>query len=96
TSRYSWLELTPETGRKHQLRRHLKHIFHPIVGDTNYGDLRQNKAIREHLNVHRLMLHARSLSFTRLSDSQQQTVTAPVDENWQRLAEAFGWTLQQK
>ena len=41
TSRYSWAELTPHTGRKHQLRRHMKHIFHPIVGDTNYGDLRQ-------------------------------------------------------
>jgi len=34
TSRYSWAELTPHTGRKHQLRRHMKHIFHPIIGDN--------------------------------------------------------------
>ena len=63
TSRYSWAELTPHTGRKHQLRRHMKHIFHPIVGDTNYGDLRQNHAVAEHIGTQRLMLHARSLSF---------------------------------
>ena len=49
TSRYSWAELIPHTGRKHQLRRHMKHIFHPIVGDTNYGDLRQNHATAAHL-----------------------------------------------
>src|SRR5699024_1586179 len=44
TARYSHLTLFPYTGRKHQLRRHLKHIFHPIIGDTAYGDLHQNRA----------------------------------------------------
>lgn len=39
TSRYSLLHITPKTGRKHQIRRHMKHIFHPIVGDTTHGDL---------------------------------------------------------
>lgn len=40
TSRYSWLEVNLKTGRKHQIRRHLKHIFHPIIGDTTHGDLK--------------------------------------------------------
>ena len=48
TSRYSLLSLTPETGRKHQLRRHMKHIFHPIVGDTTHGDGKHNNMFREH------------------------------------------------
>lgn len=82
TSRYSWAELTPHTGRKHQLRRHMKHIFHPIVGDTNYGDLRQNHAVAEHLGTNRLMLHARALSFKSLENGERVQITAPTDEQW--------------
>lgn len=67
TSRYSWVQLSPHHGRKHQLRRHMKHIFHPIVGDTSYGDHHQNRAIRQHVGVSRLMLHARQLTFPDLS-----------------------------
>lgn len=82
TSRYSWAELTPHTGRKHQLRRHMKHIFHPIVGDTNYGDLRQNHAVAEHLGTQRLMLHARSLSFQSLEHGHTVTAVAETDAQW--------------
>ena len=48
----------------------MKHIFHPIVGDTNYGDLRQNHATAAHLGPTRLMLHARSLSFQRIENGE--------------------------
>lgn len=76
TSRYSWVQLTPYHGRKHQLRRHMKHIFHPIVGDTSYGDHHQNRAIRQHVGVSRLMLHARQLTFPDLSQySSTQTAS---------------------
>lgn len=61
TSRYSLVELQPKTGRKHQLRRHLKHIFHPILGDTTHGDGKQNKLFREQLGCERLLLHAQAL-----------------------------------
>ena len=40
--RYSLVELAPLTGRRHQLRRHLAHLRHPIIGDINYGDNKQN------------------------------------------------------
>lgn len=93
TSRYSWVALRPTTGRKHQLRRHLKHVFHPIIGDTSYGDHHQNRAIREHLAIHRLMLHARSLSFYRLADSMPVTLTAPVDDDWAQMMTRFGWDI---
>lgn len=63
-SRYSLIELSPETGRKHQLRRHMKHVFHPIIGDTTHGDGKHNKLFRQHFNSHRLMLAATKLSLT--------------------------------
>ena len=91
TSRYSWLALTPHTGRKHQLRRHMKHIFHPIVGDTTYGDNAQNRAVAAHTGTSRLLLHARALEFKRLSDGLILTVEAGTDAAWQRVAAAFGW-----
>ncbi|MRJ43690.1 tRNA pseudouridine(65) synthase TruC [Idiomarina loihiensis] len=63
TTRYSLVQMQPEMGRKHQLRRHMAHIRHPIVGDTNHGDGRHNNFFREHFNCHRLLLAATGLSF---------------------------------
>ncbi|WP_417684878.1 tRNA pseudouridine(65) synthase TruC [Pseudidiomarina gelatinasegens] len=63
TSRYSLVELHPKTGRKHQLRRHMSHLRHPIIGDSNHGDGRHNRFFREHFGLNRLMLAATSLSF---------------------------------
>lgn len=61
TSRYSLIMVQPETGRMHQIRRHLKQAFHPIIGDTTYGEGRHNRFFRSHYGIHRLLLHARSL-----------------------------------
>ncbi len=58
TTRYGLVELEPKTGRKHQLRRHLAHLRHPIIGDSKHGDLRQNRSGAEHFGLQRLMLHA--------------------------------------
>ncbi|MEE6076113.1 tRNA pseudouridine(65) synthase TruC [Avibacterium paragallinarum] len=91
TSRYSLVRLIPQTGRKHQLRRHLKHIFHPILGDTQYGDLHQNRALTEHTGVQRLMLHAETLAFNHPITKNRLKITAPLDEQWQRLFDAFSW-----
>lgn len=89
TSRYSWLELRPITGRKHQLRRHLKHIFHPIVGDTTYGDKKQNRAVSANIGTTRLMLHARSLTFLHPVLGEMLSVTAPVDDAFAQFLEKF-------
>ena len=64
SARFSWLSLIPHTGRKHQLRRHMKHIFHPIVGDTTHGDGKQNALLRDKFQCHRLMLHANGLQLS--------------------------------
>lgn len=71
TSRYSLAELQPKTGRKHQLRRHLKHIFHPIVGDTTHGDGKHNTLFRQQFACQRLLLHAQQLQFTHPYQAQQ-------------------------
>jgi tRNA pseudouridine65 synthase len=62
TARFSEVELQPETGRMHQLRRHLKHLRHPVIGDTRYGDGLQNRFFREHFDSHRLLLMASQLT----------------------------------
>lgn len=64
TSRYSLMELWPKTGRKHQLRRHMAHLRHPIIGDTRHGDSRQNRYFREHHGLTRLLLAATGLQFS--------------------------------
>ncbi|MFQ3224393.1 MAG: tRNA pseudouridine65 synthase [Lentimonas sp.] len=61
TARFSLLKLIPLTGRKHQLRRHMAHIRHPILGDTCHGDSTQNRFLREHFGVQRLLLRATKL-----------------------------------
>ncbi|WP_101775143.1 tRNA pseudouridine(65) synthase TruC [Pasteurella oralis] len=93
TTRYSLVRLVPHTGRKHQLRRHMKHIFHPILGDTQYGDLHQNRALTEHTGVQRLMLHAERLIFTHPITQQRLDVSANLDQQWLDLIKIFGWNL---
>lgn len=63
TARYSLVEIRPETGRKNQIRRHFKHIFHPILGDRKFGDRAHNAFLRDTLGVERMLLAATSLSF---------------------------------
>jgi tRNA pseudouridine65 synthase len=82
TTRYSLLELSPKTGRKHQLRRHMKHISHPIVGDTTHGNGQHNQFFREHFACHRLLLHARSLQVTHPHTGERLTIYAPLPEDF--------------
>jgi len=91
TARYSLVRLTPQTGRKHQLRRHMKHVFHPILGDTQYGDLHQNRALAEKTGVSRLMLHAEKLEFSHSVTNELVQVKAGLDEQWKTLFEIFKW-----
>lgn len=91
TARYSLVCLIPRTGRKHQLRRHLKHIFHPILGDTQYGDLHQNRALSQQTGCTRLFLHANSLGFSHPFTRQSVRIDAGLDIQWQRLFQFFNW-----
>jgi len=61
--RASLVEARPLTGRLHQVRRHLKHIHHPLIGDANYGKGALNRLFAEAIGLRRLALHALSLRF---------------------------------
>ncbi len=91
TSRYSLLRLNPMTGRKHQIRRHMKHVFHPVVGDTTHGDGRHNRFFREHFGCHRLLLAATGLSFMHPTNGEMLDIEAPLDEEFERMIKALGW-----
>ncbi|MBU2917706.1 tRNA pseudouridine(65) synthase TruC [Psychrosphaera sp. F3M07] len=88
-TRYSLVELTPHTGRKHQLRRHMAHIRHPIIGDTNHGDGKQNKAAKEHLGLDRLALVAKNLSFPHPISNEIINISADIDPTLTHLFNLF-------
>ncbi|NOI29903.1 tRNA pseudouridine(65) synthase TruC [Vibrio coralliilyticus] len=93
TTRYCLMELKPLTGRKHQLRRHMAHLRHPIVGDTTHGDGKHNKLFREVYDSHRLLLHASSLEFVHPFTNQTLLIKAKVDDTWQKICDEFAWQM---
>jgi len=88
-ARYSLLKLLPRTGRKHQLRRHMKHILHPIVGDTKYGRNEHNRLFREKFECHRLLLHASKISFVHPISTELLVIEARLDETFQSIYDLF-------
>lgn len=90
TARYSWVQLLPQTGRKHQLRRHLKHLSHPIVGDTRFGDGQHNHFFRRHFNAQRLMLFAIRLQWLHPYKQVPLCVEAPLPKPVVRLLLELG------
>ncbi|SDS84894.1 tRNA pseudouridine synthase C [Halopseudomonas xinjiangensis] len=93
SSRYSLVELYPETGRKHQLRRHMQHIAHPIIGDTNYGRTRHNHYFAERFGYSRLMLAATGMSFAHPVTGEPMTLRAEPDASFTRVLSVFGENL---
>lgn len=93
TSRFCLVEMKPLTGRKHQLRRHMAHLRHPILGDTSHGDGKQNRLFREIYNASRLMLHASKLEFVHPYSDENIVIEAKFDEVWQALIEEFDWKI---
>lgn len=93
TSRYCLVEMQPETGRKHQLRRHMHHLSHHIIGDVNHGDGRHNRSFRDHYDCHRLMLHASRLQLSHPVTGEMLDIRAGVDASWCRVMDAFDWPL---
>jgi len=89
--RYALLEISPETGRYRQIRRHFHHVSHHLLGDTSHGRGDHNRLIRQHYGVHRLMLHAWRIEVRHPSTGEPLRLEAPLDAAWQRLLGAFGW-----
>ena len=90
-TRYSLVELKPKTGRKHQLRRHMKHLSHHILGDTKYGRGEHNKMIRAEFNCHRMLLHATSLEIIHPYTQKKLSLNAGLDETFLNIFKSFSW-----
>jgi tRNA pseudouridine65 synthase len=90
-ARYSLVELRPHTGRMHQLRKHMAHLRHPIVGDVRHGEGRHNRLFRERFGVHRMLLHALVLALCHPVTREPLHIRAPPDEALARLFAALGW-----
>ena len=81
SARYSLVTLNPTTGRKHQLRRHLVHLRHPIIGDTTHGDGKQNKFVQREFNFHNLALSCTQMGFYHPVSGKWMTVSANMHTN---------------
>ena len=89
SARYSLVQLTPKTGRKHQLRRHLAHINHPIVGDTAHGDGKHNSFIRQQFNFNQLALTCKSMLLTHPVSEASLVLRCDLDKNISDLLEKW-------
>lgn len=76
--RYSLVVARPHTGRRHQVRRHLKHLGYPLIGDVKYGKGEHNRFFRAEYDLHRLALHARSIRFAHPREDREVEIVAPV------------------
>ncbi|ENO76519.1 pseudouridine synthase [Thauera sp. 63] len=91
TSRYALVELTPETGRRHQLRRHLKHLSHPIIGDATYGKGRHNRLFQTLFGCQRLLLACTTLTFIHPATGVLLNITAPLADDFGAVLRQLGW-----
>jgi tRNA pseudouridine65 synthase len=89
TARYSWVEVSPVTGRWHQIRRHFDRIAHPLLGDIEHGDSHHNRFFRDDLKIQGLCLRALRLEFVHPWTQQTLVLDAPPCEKWQKIIDLF-------
>lgn len=92
--RYGLYEVTPLTGRTHQIRRHLKHVSHPLIGDVRYGKGEHNRYFREAFDFRRLALHAAVLEFMHPKTREPLTIEAPLPGDFVDLLRRLEGALQ--
>lgn len=91
TSSYSLLLVKPVTGRMHQIRKHLKHLRHPIIGDRPYGCNKQNRLFKNQWQMNTMMLHALSLTFTHPYSHEITTINAPLHLDFKKVMQIMNW-----
>jgi tRNA pseudouridine65 synthase len=89
-SRYALVQAWPQTGRRHQIRRHLKQLSHPIVGDSTHGKGQHNRAVAQWLGQQRLWLHAAELRLPHPAGGELLLQAAPGPD-WQALLARGDW-----
>ena len=90
--RYALMAVDPESGRYRQIRKHFHHISHHLIGDTSHGRTEHNRLFQSEWQVSRLLLHAQRLAFTHPASGERLGFSAPLDDEFQRVLDAFGWS----
>lgn len=88
--RVTLLGAEPETGRRHQIRRHLKHIAHPVIGDSTYGKGALNRTLAAYWGEQRMFLHCARLALTHPVTGELLDITAPADTKMNRILQSLG------
>lgn len=89
TSRFSLVRVVPKTGRKHQIRRHFSSSAHPLIGDTIYGDGKQNRIFKEYFGISNLLLKAYLIQFTHPFTHQPIIITSRWNKKWHQIFDLF-------
>lgn len=93
TARFSLAEISPLTGRRHQIRKHFSHIRHPIIGDKRHGDVKQNTYFREKYRMTRMLLHAYAIGFEHPVTQEWLSLSAPPDDDFRNAGILCGIDL---
>ena len=96
TSRYSLVEVTPETGRMHQIRKHFAHILHPIIADRAHGCNKQNRLFKEKWEMDTMLLHAWKLSFDHPITSERIEIKAYLQSEFLRMMKLMNFKLEEQ
>jgi tRNA pseudouridine65 synthase len=91
TSRYSLVEINPQTGRMHQIRKHFAHIDHPIIGDRPHGCNKQNKLFKDKFNVTTMMLHATEIIFYHPINKSEVIIQAGLNSEFERIIQLMNF-----
>lgn len=92
--RYALIEACPRTGRLHQIRRHFKHLSHPLIGDVRYGKGEHNRYFRERFGLHRLALHSLETHLEHPANGRRLRLIAEVPRDLTGPLKAMGlWPL---
>jgi len=94
SARYALVELQPLTGRRHQLRRHMKHISHPIIGDATHGKGVHNRYFQRQFDCARLLLACVEMRFRHPASGAALALRAPVGDAFAAVLARLGWTGQ--
>lgn len=91
--RYALVLAEPETGRFRQIRKHLAHLHHPVIGDCQHGRSDHNRLYKQYFSCHRMLLHAWRLHIAHPVSGEKIRIDAPLDAAYRALLERFGWAL---
>jgi tRNA pseudouridine65 synthase len=91
--RYALVLAEPETGRFRQIRKHLAHLHHPVIGDCQHGRGDHNRLYKQHFGCHRMLLHAWRLRLRHPLSGLPLRIEAPLDAAFTALLARFDWAL---